>query len=119
MMRFDPETQTIWLPRADAIIEADLDRRFERLPGQLRWRLTQPSMLQKASSLLGAITSGIISDEEAGVRLASCLKCNALVTEGEDKYCGACGCGRWLLAKLDGPVPKLKWRGTVCPLKRW
>lgn len=117
--RFDLQARIIWLPRPDPEVEAELDAQHERIPGTLKWKMREPSIVQRAASFVGAVASGLVADEVVKMRLESCMSCTALVRGEDGSYCGACGCGRWKLAQLDGVVlPKLRWAKLDCPLKR-
>ena len=125
VMRFDSRTQTVWLPKTDVSQEAALDAKFERIPGTLRWKVPQPSLLDKISSFVVATTSGKASEATIEKRKLACFgnentpACPALAVDGERRYCAACSCGKWLLSDLNGIVPKLEWEKLRCPLKRF
>ena len=82
--------------------------------------------ISKTASFSDAVFSGFANESEIKAREVSCYgnetqkPCENLVV-GQDgyKYCGACGCGEWALARLNGtPLPKLKWKNLPCPLAR-
>jgi hypothetical protein len=78
--------------------------------------MTAPSgiraLWEKALSLGEAVLSG--TDEKlVAERLASCRLCPRIDRSPDGyEYCGACGCGRWPLARLDW---KLAFRELECP----
>lgn len=77
---------------------------------------------QKLEEMVDTVTSGYVDVETFNKRKLSCYgngtnvkPCiNLMKTNGHD-YCGACGCGQWLLARLDN---KLKFKDLPCPLKK-
>lgn len=85
--------------------------------------MTNP--IPRAASFGGAIFSGFANDNVVALRRRSCFggdgapACEKLVLEDGYGYCGACSCGRWALARLDGEtLPKLRWAKLECPLAR-
>ena len=110
----------IYLTRRDPVIEAELDKLYPRLPGLLQWRSAVPGILQKAASFVKSVSSGFASKEVIEERLKSCNGCHAMkMDQFGNKFCAACSCGSWQLAKLDGEVlPKLAWAHLDCPLHR-
>lgn len=119
---FDPATQTFTADLVEG--RAYLDAHFAPL-GEGRWTFRRTSLVGKVSSFFGAVASGKADQETIERRKRSCLggqgdpPCPALVRTTSGSYCGACSCGRWLLAKLDGEIaPKLGWKNLTCPLRR-
>jgi hypothetical protein len=69
-------------------------------------------------SFLTAVTGPHVADEVFARRLAACTAntCGKLKTDGEKRYCGACGCGKWRLAELS---TKLRFARLECPQGIW
>jgi len=69
-----------------------------------------------AVEFANVVTSGEADEAIIAARLESCRSCPKLDRAEDGKeYCGACGCGRWPLARLDR---KLAWKALTCPLAR-
>lgn len=123
-IRYHAESDTFWLPKPDRLAEAQLDHDHIRIPGELRWKNKKLGVLAKIAAITESTTSGHAPDEVVAMRKLSCLggngapPCPALLRDGSNSFCGACGCGKWLLASLDGVVPKLRWAKLNCPLRR-
>jgi hypothetical protein len=107
-------------------LEAILDARLERVPGELRWRRAldarSTGFVAKAASFVRSVTSGAASPETVALRRRSCFgqpgvaaPCEKLVTRDTGRFCAACGCGEWRLAELES---KLTWARLDCPLRR-
>lgn len=88
---------------------------------------TVAGMPRKAWSLFRALTGGFVREEALTARNEVCAACPyrqvhvrqrwfAFGRFIEASYCGACGCGRWLLARLGIKNRMVQWR---CPLRRW
>jgi hypothetical protein len=126
ILRFDQEAQIFWLPSPNTSVEQYMDSILPRIPGTLQWRNVKENIVKKAISFVKTVTSGIVSEEELEKRKLACFgdtntpACPAMQADKTGKYCGACGCGRWLLSNLDGTAaPKLQWTSTKCPLRRF
>lgn len=109
-------------------MEAELDAKLERI-GPLMWKGelgfvdSAKATMTKVIDAVQSITSGRATDQTIARRKLSCFgdpePCKMLKVEGGRKFCGACGCGKWLLADLDGgPSPKLQNHYLNCPLRR-
>lgn len=69
---------------------------------------------EKAVSFAKAVTSGYADEALIEKRLSTCHACEKLDKSPDGyEYCGACGCGRWPLARLDR---KLALKSLPCPL---
>ncbi len=77
-----------------------------------RWVLWFVVIYPKMRFACTALVRGRVGDEEFMERMAICLKCPSLATKGDYQYCGACGCPKWVGARL---VNKNKRRGHNCP----
>jgi len=124
-IRFDSDAQVFWIPSPNQGIESYMDGIFNRTPGTLQWKVPNKSYLGKVVSFASAVVSGFATPEQMAKRQRSCFgdietpACSALITDASGKYCGACGCGKWLMSNLAGSlVPKFLLAGTMCPLKR-
>lgn len=112
------KSDEIWIDSPNVEIEKSLDKQFPRI-GFLRWRV-RTGYFQKVISFLNAVKGGKTSVDIAKDRLAVCNACPGLRTIAGRKFCGACSCGTWMLAELNGgPSPKLEWADLKCPLNRW
>ncbi len=78
----------------------------------------QVGWLAKVGRFLTAVTGPHVSDEAFEQRLAACSAntCGKLRVDGEKRYCGACGCGKWRLAELS---TKLRFARLECPQGIW
>lgn len=110
----------VWIPDKNPALEAELDKLYKRVPGQLQWWSDEkPSILKDAISFIRTVTSGFASPDIVEKRKNSCIQCPALLRTQKGLFCGGCNCGTWQLAALDGSyLPKLSWAGTTCPLQR-
>lgn len=69
---------------------------------------------ENAARLIRSLSSGTVTRDVFETRLASCKGCTQLRRDEEGKmYCGACGCGKNPLARLDR---KLWFSHLECPL---
>lgn len=111
----------VFIDRPNPELEAQLDARFQRLPGLLQWKVPNRGAVSLAFEFVKTVTSGIVDDETLERRKQSCLACPAMAKDTQGNlFCAACSCGRWQLARLDGTfLPKLGWKGTKCPLGRF
>lgn len=124
-VEFHAETKTLWLTKANAKIEAELDAAYARVPGLLRWQIEDKPLLDRFISFGRSLTSGTATPEVVEQRKRSCFGtetepvCPALKKTEQGSFCSGCSCGTWSLAKLDGEIaPKLSWKYLQCPLKR-
>lgn len=122
---------TIFLTMPDPSAEARLDEVYDRI-GPLKWSGERRATgvvrkIQDVAEFAKSMASGEATEEIIEKRKASCFgdqktqapPCVALKVEGGRKFCGACGCGKWMLAELDGStMPKLRHAFLNCPLKR-
>jgi len=63
-----------------------------------------------------AVTGPRVRHAEYLRRIAVCSTCPKLVTKGRKRYCGACGCPKWLPAELR---IKARLANADCPLGKW
>lgn len=122
---FDLGSQTFFLEKPSCEAEAFLDKRYPRTEDGTRWLNVKRSLVEKGIDVVKSVTSGFASPEVLARRKLSCFgdasteACDALVERQGGFYCGACGCGAWMLAKLDGETaPKLGWKKLNCPKGR-
>lgn len=120
MIRFDAETRTLWLPRANKVLEAKLDENYERVPGLLRWKVPPDGVtFTRGLSYLMAITSGALNPDDKTVltRLASCLSCDALKPTPNGGWCQTCGCGSGVFMTTPDkqPAEKMLYKTLNCP----
>lgn len=81
--------------------------------------LSLKTAVVKARSLWRSIRSlrhGQATARTYSLRRAECLDCDRRIETPRANYCGACGCPKWLLSRLE-----VKWRlrGAQCPQDKW
>lgn len=119
-LRWDPVSRTLWLFRFNREQEEKLDAKYERVKGELRWKVEEDGYtLQRGRDYLAAKLSGSLDPTESVVltRMASCLPCDALKKNESGSYCDSCGCGPKVPMILpDGsPASKILFRTLNCP----
>lgn len=91
-----------------------------RLRHPIRTALSWFSLPPKAWSLFRALTGGIVRGAELKARNEACAVCPVrqvwITGRKAREYCGACGCARWWLSRLQNKNKLRKW---ACPLRRW
>ena len=63
-----------------------------------------------------ALAGGFVSKATREVRLTICDRCPQQTVKGKARFCGACGCPKWLPADLRF---KARLRKAPCPLDKW
>lgn len=121
VIRFDEATRTLWLPKVNKVLEGRLDQEYERIPGQLRWKVPDDGVtFARAINFGKAKLSGKHTPDDPTVlqRVASCTPCEALKRNVNGGWCQTCGCGaKTLMLNADGtPADKMLYKTLNCPL---
>ena len=69
-----------------------------------------------AGQCLQAVSGGRCDDDTYTARSETCDACDKMSSEGEKRFCSACGCPSWRLSELG---TKLKMSRAKCPLGKW
>lgn len=76
----------------------------------------RPPLWRKARQFMRALAGGFVSKATREVRLTICDRCPQQTVKGKARFCGACGCPKWLPADLRF---KARLRKAPCPLDKW
>lgn len=108
---------------------AILLQEFEKYKQMLKWLKVQKTWHMAAifiRSSFSLLKSGPAPDSIVQIRRRSCFgddetpPCPSLSVQNGKKYCGACGCPRLPMARLDTEkeISKLHYPYLECPLER-
>lgn len=106
-----PPVKYPWDVRLAMFVRTGLLRR-------MLWRMAAVSVIGlylRFRVFLATVCSGRVDEETYRERMDICGSCEAKEEYNGRWYCGACGCPRWRLSRLD---IKNRFRGHLCPLRR-
>lgn len=114
-------------PVATVVAHSDFADRFPSMvragDAPCNGDVPKAGLLSQAASWLKAEASLLIQGElpadAQASRRAACESCPRLIRSGDDElgYCGACGCGKNMRARLA--ASKIRMPAAKCPLGRW
>lgn len=87
-----------------------------RIGVKVRAKIVQAlQFVENMRHFLAALFGGFVTKDEYVQRQATCHTCEFILLGRKGNYCNACGCGKWLMSRLNY---KNKLRKHYCPRRK-